>query len=133
MRKSIFSLALAILLFQPRLPGSQRYNRSPQIVVASGTPVQLATTQTIVREVFIQMAVSASGGVGYVMAGIPNGVTPSSSTASQLTAQLCAATSTTPGCAYSDSNPLGIDVSQIWVDGGHTGDVIICSWDRMQP
>lgn len=101
------------------------------ITVAAGTPVQVASKPTYAREIFIQMGIGSGTATGYVMAGIPDGTTPSKTTSAHLTAQLSPATATAPGGSYSDSttSPGGFDVSQIWVDGDHTGDKIIVSYD----
>lgn len=117
---------LVLIVIAASLMAGVRTNR--EITVAAGTPVRLATSRLLVNRIFIQMK-TAGTGRGYVMAGIPVGTTPASTTSAHLTAELCPATATAPGCAYTDSYPDGIDVSLIWVDGSHTGDKITVSWE----
>lgn len=129
MRRTILIALLAAIPFAGILD-ARRVNT--QVTVTAGTPVRLSTTKRLVNRIFVQMAIGGSG-VGYVMTGIPNGTTPSSSNAAHLTAQLCAATATAPGCNYSDninstSNADPIDLSEIWLDGATSGDKIIVSF-----
>lgn len=87
-----------------------------------------------------------AGGTGYVtvMDGIygvqADGVSPRipsalGATSGDLTVQLSpAGSATNPGGDYSDSYALnnqqgGIDVSRCWVDGSHTGDTVVVSYD----
>jgi hypothetical protein len=94
-----------------------------------------ATGDTL--DVYLQ--VSPDGGVtwvdGYVMDGIPDGVTPSKTAPGNVTAQLAPATPSVPGGMWTDSTPStnGIDISHIWVDGDHPGDPIIVSYDTQLP
>lgn len=123
------TLIVALLLLFPVAGGSSvRYNRT--ITIAAGTPVQISTTSRLARAVFIQMAINGSG-YGAVMAGIYNNRTPSKTASTDLTAQLAPATAAAPGGSYSDANPLGIDLSTIWVDGSNTGDTVIVSYDQL--
>jgi hypothetical protein len=115
----------AVLLFG--VPAAFAVRTNQTITVASGTPARLSSTHLYVREVFIQMAIGGTS-AGYVM--IVSGHTPSKTAAGDVTAQLAPATSTAPGGAYSDSSPQAdIDLYNIWVDGDHTGDNIIISYD----
>lgn len=129
MLKRITFLLLLLVMMSSADP---RNNRT--ITVAAGTPVRISSSRLLVRKVFIQMLTvpGGSAGLGYVMAGIQGGRTPSASASSDLTAQLCAASTTAPGCSYSDQDMVGtapIDLSQMWVDGAHTGDTIAVSWE----
>lgn len=129
-RKFAIGLLLCAVLSAP-VQSDPRINKS--ITVTAGTPIQVSSTKILAAEVFIQMATGGTG-VGYICAGIPSGTTPSASCggAGQLTAQLAPASATAPGGSYSDSISLtvgaGIDISTIWVDGGHSGDVILVSF-----
>ncbi len=107
--------------------------------VVAATPINIATgTSTApaassppmyASRLFIQ-AVHGGTGLVYVMDGIQVGKTPATSTAGHLTAELAPATSTAPGGAYSDADPSGgIDLRKIWIDGGHTADTVIVSYD----
>ena len=100
--------------------------------ITAGTPVQV-TTQTGLRatEIIIQPQPSATVGLVYVMAGVYNR-TPSKSNSTDLTATLCAATSTLPGCTYSDGSTnqvtSGIDPSSIWIDVATSNTPVTVSW-----
>ncbi len=100
--------------------------------ITSGAPVQV-TTQTglIATEIIIQPQPSSTVGLVYVMAGVYNR-TPSKSNSADLTATLCAATSTLPGCTYSDGSTnqvtSGIDPSSIWIDVATTNTPVTVSW-----
>jgi hypothetical protein len=128
-------LALAFCLLWPAnkpVRAAGRYNL--QITIGA-SPVQVWTKDSpyFVNELLIQGQPGAGAGLVYVLAGITNGRTPSTSNASDVTATLCAATSTVPGCPYSDgtlATPNGaIDLSGIWIHGAHAGDVVIVSFD----
>lgn len=124
-------IAILLLLSCPLLFSDPRINKS--ITVTAGTPIQVASSRILASEILIQMATGGTG-LGYICAGIPTGTTPSASCggAGQLTAQLAPASATAPGGSYSDSasfkEGIGIDVSMIWVDGGHSGDVILVTY-----
>lgn len=114
------------------------------VTLTPGTPLQLSQifgynntftsnnfpggAPMIINRVFVQMAIGGTG-VGYVMDGIPKGTIPSHSTASQLTAQIGAASGANPGGSYSDrsyeKDGGGIDGSQFWVDGSAADPMII--------
>jgi hypothetical protein len=112
--------------FEQTHAATNRVNRL--ITVTSGTPVRISSVvPSLATELFVQMAAGGSG-KGYVMLGIPDGVTPSSSNAAQVTAELAPATSTAPGGSLTDAPPQGLDVSQAWVDGSNSGDTIRVSY-----
>ncbi len=109
--------------------------------VAAGTPVRVADGATsgtisvqplIVNRLLIQMK-HAGTGLGIVMDGIPVGTTADSTKSAHVTAELAPATATAPGGSYSDTRDpasgSGIDLSRMWIDGSHTGDTIIVSYD----
>lgn len=137
MKKSILmALAIvAILLTVPRDAFATRENHT--FTLNPGTPIQISTQQIFVKRIIIQMGIQPSGGAqfGCIMAGIRSGYTPSCSNSSDLTAQLAPASTTAPGGSYSDPNgaPGGIsvpdiDLSSVWIDGGHA-DPVIVSWE----
>lgn len=109
-----------------------------QITITAGTPVNLLTGLTTAytgppvyaSRVFIQMKHGGTG-LGYVMDGIYQRV-PSASAASDLTAELSPASSTAPGGSYEDWDKAmdrgGVDISQIWIDGSHSTDVVLASY-----
>ncbi len=111
------------------------------LTITAGTPIRLSDSATdgtqktqplYVNELIIQMA-SGGSGLGYVMAGVKPGTTPNKATAGTVSAQLTAATAGAPGGTYSDAaDPRGgggIDLSKIWIDGDHTADTVVVSWD----
>lgn len=126
--KSIAGLAvwLALTVLVPGLAFGQANNNGQRITttltITAGTPIRLATSITLCDRIVIEMKHGGSG-LGYVMDGIPNGTTPAIATNNPI--ELSAATSTGPGGAYNDASALGIDVSQIWIDGGNSGDKVI--------
>lgn len=136
--------AIAVLLLALLLPASvgragARFNQL--VTIVAGTPVNLATATSTVPDItdqrrcaklFIQ-AVHGGTGLVYVMAGIKIGRTPAASTAGDLTAELAPATAGSPGGSYSDEDPSpggsGILLSAIWLDGAHSGDTVIVSYE----
>lgn len=126
-RRSIITSLILVALLLVQVPSAFAVRTNQTITVTSGTPIRLSSTHVYVREIFIQMAIGGTS-AGYVM--IVAGHTPSKSTAGDVTAQLAPATSTAPGGAYSDSSQQAdIDLYNIWVDGDHSGDTIIVSYD----
>ena len=112
-----------------------------QITVTAGTPVHLVTGLTgataplpdpvIVRHLRCQMKTGGTGR-GSVMGGIYGGRVPAATAVEDLTAELEPATATAPGGKYEDWDqvrPASIDANSFWVDGSHTGDVILASYD----
>lgn len=130
------------------------------LTITASTPINIVTGLTAaggmtlygrlapvwVRSLFIQML---AGGTGYgvVMDGIygvqADGVSPRipsalGATSGDLTAQLPPAQSATqPGGTYGDVYALdnqqgGIDASKIWLDGSHTADTVVVSYDVIE-
>ncbi len=128
-------LALAAALCICAAPGfARRVNIT--ITITAGTPVQISAQPKIANRIFVQM-VTGGTGRGYVMDGIPVGVTPDPTVSGQLTAELAPATATAPGGTYTDGGPGttaatngGIDLQRFWVGGSNTGDKIIVSYDE---
>lgn len=114
-----------------------------KVTITAGTPVNVGLlvdptgAPVFVDRLFIQMAIGGTG-VGYVMDldAYPPGTVPAAAgaTAGQLTAQLTPASAALPGGTYGDtSSPrdgTGIDLSTLWLDGSHTGDTVIVSFNR---
>ena len=130
-----FSLLLAILLFclwpvpKPVRAGTAKVNQS--LTITAGTPVRVALAGTMADEILIQPQPGGTVGLVYVMAGI-YGRTPSTSKGTDVTAVLCAATSTLPGCPYTDGTSVSqstpVDAGSIWVDVATTGTVVIVTY-----
>ena len=128
-------LTIALLLWPVPKPARAMGRQNVTITIASGTPVQVWSQSTpfYVNELLIQPQPGSSAGLVYVMAGILNGRTPAYTNSTDLSATLCAATSTLPGCTYSDGTlatpNASVDLSGIWVDGAHNGDKVVVSYD----
>lgn len=129
------------------------------LTVTASTPINIATGLTAaggmtnygrlapvwVRSVFIQMLLGGTG-YGVVMDGIygvqADGISPRipsalGATSGDLTAQLQPATATAPGGSYGDQYPIAnqqgtIDATKIWIDGSHTGDTVVVSYDVIE-
>ena len=130
-----FSLLLAILLIclwpvpKPARAGTNVVSVKFS-AITSGTPQQVWTQGPLIAdEVIIQPLASSTNGIVYVYKGIYNH-TPSTSTDTPV--QLCAATSTAPGCPYSDGTTVttstGIDVAALWVDVATTNTPVLVSF-----
>lgn len=128
-------LTIALLFWPAPKPVRAAGRRNITFTITSGTPIQIWTQSSpfFVNELIIQPQLGSSTGVIYVMAGIGNGRTPAHTNSSDLTATLCAATSTAPGCTYSDGTLAtpnsAVDLSGIFLDGAHTGDTVTVSFD----
>ena len=128
-------LAVALLLLLPVASSIKAGLRVNSVItINSGVPVQVWTHGSLIAdELLIQGQIGSSAGIVYVMAGIAAGRTPATTNATDVTAVLCAATSTSPGCPYSDGKltqqSTGVDVSTIWIDGAHTADKVIVSFN----
>jgi hypothetical protein len=121
---TVFIVFGVYLLFGQAVNG-QRITQT--LTIAAGTPIRLATSVTLADRIVVEMKHGGSG-LGYVMDGIPNGTTPS--TTSNNPIELAPATSTAPGGIYADSSAIGIDISQIWIDGANSGDKVLVSYYR---
>ena len=132
-RIALASLAVIMALWSVPNPARASYSRvTKTFTVTAGTPVQVVSQQpTVADEVIIQPVAGATVGLVYVMAGVYNH-TPSVSSGTDVTAQLCAATSTAPGCTYTDGTlgqpSTGIDVGSIWLDVATTGTKVSVSY-----
>ena len=121
-----------------------RQNRT--LTITAGTPIRLSdfVTAAVANEIlppqyvvnFCAQMMHGGTGLGYIMLGIPNGVTPNASTDGQLTAELAPASATSPGGFFyqnqgSFGSPLSgaVDLTRAWIDGSVTSDKMILSWD----
>lgn len=104
------------------------------ITITAGTPIQITTAHVVISSLMIQPLVGTSTGIIYVCGGIQSGTPAAACAASangsyELAAQVGAATSTVPGPTYSFYVPSpGLDLSQWWIDGAHSGDPVLVSW-----
>ena len=117
-----------------------RINRTYPIT--AGTPLNVFTglataldnpTQPVYASNFRAQMAHGGTGLGYLMGGIMPGRIPAITNTGDVTAELPPATATAPGEPYTENDPSlvgGIDVTRCWVDGGHTGDNMIVSWDQ---
>ena len=105
------------------------------ITVAAGTPVRLSSTHLYVTDITFQMATASSGGIGYVCI-VSFTTTPAGAcaTAGQLAVELSAGTATVPGTPFtltaSQKQGPGIDLGTIWIDGAHTADTVIVTYNQ---
>jgi hypothetical protein len=101
------------------------------ITIVSGTAQQLipnGPNPKIVTRFVIQTRASGTGTV-YIFLGVPSGTTPSISTFPYQ--ELAPPANGAPGGSLSDridiTDDMGIDLSSVWIDGSHTGDVVAWS------
>lgn len=112
--------------------------RVNKTITIGAAPINLATGTAVaddgipkrINRILIQMLPASSGSLGYVMDGIGAQRVPSKAVAADVTAVLAAATASSPGGVYSDSDPDGaIDLGKMWLDGDHAGDTVKVSYD----
>ena len=114
---------------------ARRLNQT--LTITSGTPINLATGKTTAApgpvyatRYFIQMQHGGSG-IGKVYDGVPASMA-NPTFANYLTAELAAATSQAPGGSFEDWDKSGdrggIDVNEVWIDGGNTNDTVLTSY-----
>lgn len=103
------------------------------ITVAGGAMQQLLSGykkgERLAHSIIVQMLCNTSGGVGYLQLDVPADETPS--TANSI--QLGPATATVPGpiFQYESHDPAWgdrIDLSEVWLEGAHSGDKILVTW-----
>jgi hypothetical protein len=134
MKRLLALVAVALAFVCVPTDAGIRINQT--FTITAGTPIcvgtGLTTASTGARmavRVFIQALSGANAGVVYVMDGISYGRIPSSSSSSDLTAQLSPASASAPGGNYSDVDTVSlIDMNQLWIDGAHTGDKVQVSF-----
>ena len=129
--KRLFTLLFAFLFFL-RSGSTEPWN-GRTVTVAMGTAVRIVSISTRVSEIRFQMLPASSGGVGYVLYA-PVGVTCALGGAgTALIAELPAASTTapsTPVIVPANPDPVGgLDLHGYCVDGAHTGDTILVSWN----
>ncbi len=130
-RRIALLFSLAVMILAPvRAPG---FIREGQIVtIAAGTPVRISTQAINISRRAIQAVPSSSGGLVYVFLGVRSGVTPAYGTNPAFV--LCPATATLEGCGLEDRIDEKLEpivLNQIWVDGAHTGDKVLVSYNRI--
>lgn len=118
------SIRMFLLAFFTLLLPAATGRVTKTLTITAGTPIRLATSVTLVDRLVIQMKHGGSG-LGYVMDGITSG-TPSIGANNPV--ELAPASANAPGGTYQDSSPLGIDISQIWIDGSNSGDIVGVSY-----
>lgn len=125
----------ALLVVLPAL-NAERHNQ--QITITAGTPIRVQASKYLVNRLFVQSMIGNTGAV-YIMLGVPTTAACNASNAAHLTAQLAPATATAPGGSFNDpqgangNSPSDVeDLSQMCLDGSHSGDVVIVSsWHRL--
>jgi hypothetical protein len=99
---------------------------SGTVTIDAGAPVPLNTIRMPATRIILQATPAAGSGLIYVFVNVPVGKTPSVDTYPYTT--LAPAGANSPSDTYSDQVDFGdgsfFDVSRIWVDGSHSGDVV---------
>lgn len=109
--------------------------RKFKIITCTGTGMQQLLEsnyqkgERLAHSIIVQMLAVASGGIGYLQLDLPLAETPAATNAIQLGP----ATATVPGpiFQYESHDPAWgdrIDLSEIWVEGAHSGDKMLVSW-----
>ncbi len=123
--------AFFALCFGPNRGRAATNRVNQKLTITAGTPVQIAPLGTMADEILIQPLPGGTVGLVYVMAGIVNR-TPATSNAADVTAQLCAATATAPGCTYTDGTLVqqstGVDAGTVWIDVATSNTVVYASY-----
>ena len=105
---------------------------SETLTIASGVPQQVSTTSVPGTRVQIQCQPASTDGLIYVFQGVPKGTTPSTSTWPYIT--LAAGSASSGSDNFSDATDTGdeswFDVSGLWIDGSHTGDLVTVVFNR---
>ena len=108
---------------------------TPQNAVTAGSAAPAQGQPVYAKRYVVQVQPAAGGGLVYVMDGIRGGRVPAHTVSSDLSGTLTAGTAALPGGSFSDADPdpqgAGIDMTQVWVDGAHTGDTVVVSWDQL--
>ncbi len=103
-----------------------------QRTIVAGTPVAIEVDPCQVRSCFVQMKHGGTS-IGYLLnlAFFPAGTVPDATNAQHVAAEMNAASATGAGgsWSYPDSD-AGYDVSKMYLDGAHSGDVVIVSYDK---
>ena len=124
-------IALIVLLAVPMLPepwGGKTFT------VAAGTAARIVSpVKTLATQLTVQMDVSATG-IGYLLYAPPSVTCSNGGAGTTLVTKIIPGSGSNPGVAVtiplpaSPSNPK-IDIQNYCLDGSHTGDGIIVSWN----
>jgi hypothetical protein len=99
-------------------------NIVPQTFTVTTSPIQVKSTPTPCCKIIAQMKI---GGVGIGFIGLYSGSSAMDNSGNNAIAELSAASSTSPGGAFSietQDNSNALDASQYAVHGANAGDVI---------
>lgn len=123
------------------MPISKPHRINFQITIVAGTPVRLVSADTpnpvYVNRLFIQSR-AGNTGLGYVLGGVPLTTVLNAADAAQLVAEIGASPSAAqPGGSFGDPpgstggwNSTPPDDLREWgLDGSHSGDVFIVTYD----
>lgn len=102
------------------------------VTVAAGTPVRLAAVPTLAQRLRIRPLIGAGTGVIYVLSQDNTTALPQAKTVNNFIDELAPATATVPGVLFELNrlaNGPGIDISGFAIDGSHTGDTAVASWE----
>lgn len=98
------------------------------ITIAAGTPVQLSAEKKLATSITFQMKVGTSGGIGYVILGVRGTETPAAANGLELVAAPTVPSTPLTLTFNHPSTGERFDLSEIWVDGAHTGDKMLVTW-----
>lgn len=124
---------LAILLVLLCVTGYSDPQVSRVVTFTTGTAVRVASTDTLVNSIFIQMLHGGTS-LGYVLFADP-AVTCLAATAGHLVAELSPATATGPGGSYAfpsngaAQSQSGGTNARFWCAQGTTGDQAVISYN----
>ncbi len=102
------------------------------VTVTAGTPVRLAAIPTLVQRLRIRPLIGSSTAVVYVLAQDYTTALAQAKTANNFIDELVAATATVPGSLFELNRLPGgppIDVGGYAIDGAHSADTVLCSWE----
>ncbi len=102
------------------------------VTIAAGTPVRLAALPTRAQRLRITPLIGAGCAVIYVLSQDWTTALAQAKTNNNFIAELPPATATVPGTPL-ELNRLttqpALDVGEFAIDGAHTGDTVLCSWE----
>jgi hypothetical protein len=128
--KKLISLLVLTAFFHSPATSEPYFGRI--VTVAAGTAVRLVGLRTLASQLKIQMQTGGTGR-GYVLWAAPDVTCSNGGAGTTLVAELSPATSTAPGGSITlpeNQDPAGgVDVRNFCVDGSHTADTIVVSWN----
>ncbi len=99
------------------------------ITITAGTPIRVTESKCLASSFMVQPKVSASGGVVYVIMGVPAADTPVATEGIELVA--APTNPSFPPFSYIVPDPFSgerVDMNELCIDGAHTGDKVLVTW-----